>query len=123
MVYCCQREQYVGTLQATLSAEKNYIAYAVFPEFWRHGIAREAVSGLVMYLFDVLSLPVLDAHVDTRNEASWKLLESLEFQRTLKIDNADKFKGTTSHEYVYELVNSDWFRPTWELRLATGKRS
>lgn len=118
IVYCRQRRQYVGTLQATLSREKNYIAYAVFPGFWRQGIARESVSGLVMYLFDVLSLRALDAHVDTRNEASWTLLESLGFKRTLRISDADYFKGATSHEYIYALVKSDWLQPMWEFRLA-----
>ena len=99
-----QKNKYVGTLQATVeSAGKTYIAYEVFPPYWRCGIASEAVSALVNYLFNQCGVKVISAHTDTRNQASFKLLESLGFSRMDTLQDADFFKGETSHEYVYEL--------------------
>jgi RimJ/RimL family protein N-acetyltransferase len=49
--------------------------------------------------------------VDTRNVASWMLLESLGFHRAATIKNADEFKGSVSREHEYELASTDWRGP------------
>jgi len=41
------------------------------------------------------------ALLDTRNDASSRLLERLGFQRVQLIKNADDFKGAPSDEYEY----------------------
>jgi RimJ/RimL family protein N-acetyltransferase len=95
---------YAGTLQATiLTTKKAYIAYEVFPEYWRRGIAKEGCTALIEFLIESYGLATLAAHVDTRNVASWSLLESLGFSRTETIHAADTFKGSVSDEFVYTL--------------------
>jgi [ribosomal protein S5]-alanine N-acetyltransferase len=100
---------YVGTVQATLhNYGKTYIAYEVFPRYWRQGFAREACLALISHLFNIYKVCNISALIDTRNEASWKLLESLGFQRIEMIKNADEFKGCISDEYLYEICRKVW---------------
>jgi ribosomal-protein-alanine N-acetyltransferase len=101
--------EYVGTVQATLQASgKAYIAYQVFPRYWRHGFGAEACTALTTHLFNGYDIRTVSALVDTRNEASWRLLESLGFHRAATIEKADEFKGYVSDEYLYELHRSEW---------------
>jgi RimJ/RimL family protein N-acetyltransferase len=48
------------------------------------------------------------AEVDTRNEASCKLLERLSFERVAMRVGADFFKGERSDEYTYKLSRQRW---------------
>ena len=110
-IYWPQDKEYVGTLQATIEkAGKTYIAYEVFPPYWRRGIACEAVSALLTYLFEACTVQAILAHTDTRNEASSKLLSALGFCYKETIEGADYFKGSSSDEYVYELRKDDWIK-------------
>ncbi|MCH5716678.1 GNAT family N-acetyltransferase [Niabella hibiscisoli] len=105
-VYHRSIDSYVGTLQATIQKQGNtYIAYEVFPHFWRQGIAKEACQSLIDYLFKEFKLKRVMAHVDTRNIASQKLLQSLGFSLEQTLINADEFKGSKSDEFVYALAS------------------
>lgn len=46
-------------------------------------------------------MTIAKALVDTRNNASIRLLERLAFSRMRLIENADHFKGARSDEYEY----------------------
>ncbi len=95
---------YVGTLQATILEDTTtYLAYEIFPAYWRKGFATIACTGFIQYLFQTYPIQTITAHVDTRNRASYKLLESLGFRQTQFIQHADEFKGLMSDEFVYEL--------------------
>ena len=108
-IYWQKEKEYVGTLQATIEKKgKTYIAYEVFPPYWRRGIAREAVSTLVAYLFVAYAVQTVSAHIDTRNKASLGLLKALSFRHTETIEDADYFKGSSSDEHVYRLRKDDW---------------
>jgi [ribosomal protein S5]-alanine N-acetyltransferase len=105
-------DAYLGTVQATcMSSGKAYLAYDVFPLYWRRGVARAACSVLISHLFSAYKVDIVSAQVDTRNEASWRLLEALGFKRNGTIKNADHFKGKPSDEYVYEIKRSEWNGP------------
>ena len=56
-------------------------------------------------------MDIVSALVDTRNEASWRLLEALGFKRNGTIKNADHFKGKPSDECVYEIKRGEWNAP------------
>jgi RimJ/RimL family protein N-acetyltransferase len=106
-IYDQTKSAYTGTVQATLTGGGAcYIAYEVFPKFWRQGIAKEACSVLIDYLFRAYKVETVSALLDTRNVASWSLLESLGFLRIKTILDADSFKGASSDEYLYELKKS-----------------
>lgn len=94
---------YLGTVQATIvEPGRALLAYLLFPHAWGKGIASEACLALIRALFERFGVNKVAAHVDTRNTASWRLLESLSFERVATIENADVFKGKASDEYVYE---------------------
>lgn len=96
-----------GSFQATVRDDApSDIAYIVFSAHWRRGIAREAGAAVINHIFGRYPTPLLAANMDTRNVASFKLVESLGFKRTAFIPNADTFKGMTSDEYRYELTHA-----------------
>lgn len=79
------------------------VAYFTFAPYQRQGYAREALEAVVGHLHKALSLTAARALLDTRNEASWRLLERVGFKRLRTIVGADEFKGTVSDEFEYEL--------------------
>ena len=98
---------YVGLVEATVTADATaQIAYFVFTPFQRQGFAREALEAVLAHLKTDAGVREARALLDTRNEASWRLLERLGFRRGRTIKAADHFKGSASDEfeYVRELI-------------------
>jgi [ribosomal protein S5]-alanine N-acetyltransferase len=95
----------IGTVQASVYPEIKCadIAYLFHPDSWGKSYAREATQRMLAYLRNDLAVQTFTASVDTRNLASQRLLESLGFTQTNYVENADEFKGSVSHEYVYTL--------------------
>lgn len=102
-IYHKLKNIYVGTVQATIQSNDTYIAYEVFPNYWKNGIAKEACNALIHFLFSNYSSKIIKAHVDTRNKASIGLLNSLGFKCIDKLLGADEFKGSISDEFVYSI--------------------
>jgi RimJ/RimL family protein N-acetyltransferase len=107
--YACRERtsgEIVGEVQSTLyaSAGVAYVAYAVFPEFQRKGFAREAVSALIEYVRREYCIARFIAEMNTRNEASYKLAESLGFKRVEMHEDVERGHGIDADEYVYELA-------------------
>lgn len=55
------------------------IGYILHPDHWRQGLAQEALSAVLAYLFSRHPLPAVVADVDPRNTASLRLLAKLGF--------------------------------------------
>lgn len=94
----------IGTVQAdvTDSSSSASIAYMFHPNSWGRGFAFEAMSAMLEHL-KLQGIRSFKAWTDTRNLASHKLLERLGFSKIEEIKNADEFKGSVSHEFVYAL--------------------
>jgi ribosomal-protein-alanine N-acetyltransferase len=100
-----QEQDYIGVLQATVYTDHHAdIAYLLHPTFWGQGYAQEACRRLLTRLVETYSVERVQAEVDTRNHASWRLLERLGFRRIALRQAADHFKGSSSDEYTYELI-------------------
>lgn len=99
---------YIGTLQATVSKQYATIAYLLTPASWGNGYAQEGCRRLLTLLFAAYRVEAVRAEVDTRNQASWKLLERLGFGRIAVRPAADHFKGASSAEYTYKLSEREW---------------
>ncbi len=95
----------VGTMQATTFPSRaiSYIAYGIFVAYQRRGYAREAVAAVLHHLDQNLHSRRIFAEMDVKNEASFRLVESLGFKRVKKRHAVDTERGD-SDEYVYELV-------------------
>jgi ribosomal-protein-alanine N-acetyltransferase len=108
-VHRTQEHDYIGTLQATVTADQHAtIAYLLNPAFWGYGYAQEACRRLLTLLFGGYHIQEVQADVDTRNHASWTLLERLGFRRSAVRHAADYFKGSSSDEYTYALTDRGW---------------
>ncbi len=94
----------IGTVQAdaTYSNSSASIAYMFHPDSWDKGFAFEATTAMLEHLKS-LGITSFKAWTDTRNLASHKLLQRLGFTKTEEIKNADEFKGSLSHEFVFTL--------------------
>ncbi|HEY9180678.1 MAG TPA: GNAT family N-acetyltransferase [Candidatus Baltobacteraceae bacterium] len=92
------RERVSGTLaggmQSTIIERGRcaLIAYAIYPAFQRRGYAREASLAVIEYVRNAYTVERICAEMDIRNEASYRLAESLGFVRV----------GEESGEYRYE---------------------
>jgi len=99
----------VGYVQATIKEpESVIIAYVMSPAHWRKGLAREATAAMLDTVFARYDVACAIAEMDTRNEASIRLVESLGFRRTDTVYDAASFKGSTSHEHVYRITKDEW---------------
>jgi [ribosomal protein S5]-alanine N-acetyltransferase len=95
--------EYSGVIETTVtSGEQAYLAYFIFTAAQGRGLAREACNAVMRHLAHAHGVQRFVAEMDTRNTASWKLVESLGLQRVAEKRDADFFKGAPSHEYRYE---------------------
>ena len=93
----------MGTVEATLRADDTaLLAYMIFTPFQRRGYAREGCARVLQHLVRDYGVRLVIAEIDTRNQPSIALVESLGFIRTATRHAADFFKGASSDEYRYE---------------------
>lgn len=106
VIWDVSRKRYVGTVEASvhLSSPRADIAYMTFTEYWKQCYATEACGLVLNFLFGQCEIVEVEALVDTRNDASIKLLEKLRFSLIERINQADFFKGSSSDEYRYRLT-------------------
>ncbi len=92
----------IGTVQATLypNAQAD-IGYALDPADWQQGYGTEAVAWLCQVLTQRYGMQRIRAQVDSRNTASFALLERLGFERQVSISS--ELHGLPSLDYVYGL--------------------
>lgn len=106
-IYLKAEGQYIGTVQATIDERLiGKLAYLLNPKFWGDGYATEACRETIKSLFTDYKVSEIIAEVDTRNVASYGLLERLSFERVMTKARADHFKGANSDEYIYQLKPS-----------------
>ncbi|BAZ11831.1 putative acetyltransferase [Calothrix sp. NIES-4071] len=105
-VYIKEYKAYAGYIEATVLPGVARIAYILAPQFWKQGYAYEACKCLISILWRDYNITEIIAEVDTRNLASFRLLERLGFTHIETRKNADFFKGVSSDEYIYRLSNS-----------------
>lgn len=93
----------IGTVQVTIRRDgRAQLAYEIGVPHWRRGFATEACGRVIEALFGH-GITEVWAELDTRNEASIRLLERLGFRRGALRRGADFFKGSESDEWTYSL--------------------
>jgi [ribosomal protein S5]-alanine N-acetyltransferase len=104
-----QPHRYIGTVQATIRQDhSSLLAYELSTDLQGNGYATESCARVIESLFADYEAVEIIAEVDTRNEASCKLLERLSFERVAMRVGADFFKGERSDEYTYKLSRQRW---------------
>lgn len=91
----------VGHFQITLDATGTAVlGYVLASTAQRQGYATEALRSLIEWV----PATRVRAAVDTRNARSSSLLERIGLKKICLVEHADHFKGSDSHEWVYELL-------------------
>ena len=90
-----------------IDQEQIEIGFTISPEHQCKGVATQAVSCFLNYVFDELKKHRVTAITDTKNTASYKLLEKLGFRREGHFIQNVLFKGAWGDEYLYALLRSE----------------
>ena len=74
----------------------------------KKGFAKEAMLGILSFLFDEKNLHRVQEIVDVENIASIKLLESIGFRKEGHFIENIFFKGRWGSEFQYAMLHSEW---------------
>jgi ribosomal-protein-alanine N-acetyltransferase len=84
------------------------MGYCLDDAAWGHGYATEAARTLLQWAFDTLDLNRVQAETDTRNAASARVLEKLDFVREGTLREDCVVNGEVSDSWVYGLIRRQW---------------
>jgi len=101
----------IGQLNAHLVSLRNShleFGYVLNPKFAGRGLAAEAVTAFINYLFSDLGFRRLVAVIDVRNRNSIRLVEKLGFRREATHIEDDFLKGELCDTHRYALLSREW---------------
>ncbi|WP_158057666.1 GNAT family N-acetyltransferase [Halorussus halophilus] len=91
-----------------LDRTRPELSYWLLPEFHGEGYATEAVSLLIEFCFETYDVRGLYAQAYAYNEASWKLLERLGFEREGRLREDRFVRGEHRDTVHYGLLREEW---------------
>ncbi len=97
----------VGTvrLQETSSRDRcGEIGYALDSDYWGRGYMTEAITCVLRFARERLSLHRVWATADVENEASWRLLERVGMQREGRLKHHRLVRGAWRDSYLYARI-------------------
>lgn len=86
------------------------IGYSVRRDLWGRGIATRAVRTLIRFAFDRLDLRRLEADIDPRNDASFRVLAKLGFQREGFLRERCETRDEVQDSVLFGLLRREWIR-------------
>jgi RimJ/RimL family protein N-acetyltransferase len=87
---------------------KGEIGWSLHPSYQGHGYATEAAQVLLTYGFAHRKLHRITSICDTRNTASFRLMERLGMRREGHLRQSQFIKGEWQDEYIYALLHDEW---------------
>lgn len=88
--------------------EQMEMGFTIASQFQGQGVATEALSRVLSYLFNDLKKHRIVATTDAENLASYRLLEKVGFRREAHFIKNIFFKGAWGDEYQYALLSSEF---------------
>jgi RimJ/RimL family protein N-acetyltransferase len=82
------------------------LGFAVNPDFQNQGYAAEVAAALIDFGFGTLGLSRIFAECDTRNTASYKVMEKVGMIRVATERDDREVKGVMTDSYRYEITKS-----------------
>ncbi len=101
----------IGTMRLQINDHEKacaYIGYAFNRRYWNRGYATEAARALVDVAFRDLQLHRIWASCDTRNIASWRVMEKLGMRREGHFVKDAFQKGEWRDSYLYAILADEW---------------
>lgn len=93
-----------GLRRETEGSAVGSLGWAVNPEFQNRGFATEAASALIDFGFKTLNLSLIYATCDSRNVASFRVMEKLGMKRVGSIKGTKEIKGHVRDTLRYEIL-------------------
>ncbi len=84
------------------------IGYTISRDFQRQGFGKEAVIGIINYLFKNLQKHRITASLDPKNSASIALLESIRFRKEGLLKQSILNQGVWEDDLLYALLSEEW---------------
>jgi len=97
-----------GLRRETQDSHVASLGWAINPQFQNQGYASEAARRLIRFGFEELKLKVIYATCDTRNVASFKVMEKVGMTSVGFIKGHMEVKGYLRDTYRYEITQSEF---------------
>ena len=110
-VWCNELQQLIGDMSLFYRSEthaQGEIGFVFNPAFAGQGYATEAASAVLGIGFRQFKLHRIYGRCDTRNSASWQLMQRLGMRREAHFLQNEKFKGEWGDEYQYALLHTEY---------------
>ena len=104
-------KSFVGLVALDLGAERfrlGTVWYKLLPEFWRQGLATEALNEVLRFSFEELHLHRVEAGCATENVASARVLEKAGMQQEGSKRKVLPIRGEWVDNYEYAILEEDW---------------
>ena len=98
----------VGVFVEKEPKSEGNVGWMLHPDYHGQGYATEAAQTLVGYAFRERHLHRLTSGCDTRNAASWRLMERLGMRREGHFRQSRWLHGEWQDEYLYALLRDEW---------------
>lgn len=98
----------IGTVGLWRFMKEHYraeIGYMLHPAYWRKGLTKEAILQVIGFGFNDLKLHSIEGHINPRNNASAKTLESTGFVREAYFKEDFFFDGKFEDTAIYSLLD------------------
>lgn len=98
----------IGLNNLQLWSKKCEVGYDLHPNYWGKGYVKEALQTVISYCFDELNLSRIGATTFPANEASWKLLLKIGFEKEGLLRNY-LYQGSQNHDaFMFSIIREDW---------------
>ena len=107
----CDDDRCIGTatlFNISMANRRAEFGCSLARMLWGQGLAREAVSLMLRYGFDVLGLQRIEADIDPRNSQSITLAERLGFQREGLLRARWRVGGETQDSAIFGLLRDEF---------------
>ena len=88
------------------------LGWSFHPDYQGRGYATEAAQALLAYAFEKCGLHRVTSGCDTRNVASFRLMERLGMRREGHLRQSQLRNGLWHDEYLYALLREEWLAGT-----------
>jgi RimJ/RimL family protein N-acetyltransferase len=97
------------------------IGYSLIPSEREKGYCTEAVKIIVGYLFLAKDIVRIQAHIDPRNIASWKVIEKAGFKKEGTIRKSFFARGEWRDMLLYSILREEWKEPKILTKTTSGE--
>ncbi len=103
-----ETDQLIGDCALRILGDKAEVGITISHLFQQRGFAKEALSGLITYLFEHNKVKLILGIADERNHASIRMLTSLGFVRQRQLTQNVLFKDEWVDEFHFTLHRKIW---------------